>query len=338
MGRLASRKKRKRKRIFWFLIFPVLLIAIVSTGYGAYLYKKAEFAIGDAFFDERGKSELRDKRVDPNIDNVSVLFIGVDTSEKRGLETGARSDALMLATLNKEDKSVKLVSIPRDSYVYIRDLGYETKINHAHSHGGARATIETVEDLLDIPVDYYVRLDFEAFMEVVDALGGIDVDVPYTFSEQDSKDRPNAITLQEGLQRLDGEEALALARTRKLDNDIERGKRQQEIMKAILKKAASGSSVMKYGEVIEAIASNMKTDMLFDEMKAFIDYGISGNLALETLTLEGSDLWTTNSRGQRLYYWQLDDMYLANLKNELKAHLEVPGSSQTEMASERSDE
>lgn len=335
MGRLALRRKKRRKRIFWFLIFPVLLILIVSSAYGAYLYKKAEFAMNNAFFDDRGKSDLRDKRVDPKFDNVSVLFIGVDTSEKRGTDENGRSDALMLATLNKDEKSVKLLSIPRDSYVYVREVGYETKINHAHSYGGPRATIETVEDLLEIPVDYYIRLDFEAFMEVVDALGGIEVEVPYTFSEQNSKDEANAITLEAGWQHLNGEEALALARTRKLDNDIERGKRQQEIMKAILKKAASASSVVKYGEVIETIGSHMKTNMTFDEIKAFVDYGISGNLTVETLTIEGSDLRLPNSRGQRIYYWKLDDLSLAEVKNDLKNHLEINVTESTEMASER---
>lgn len=334
MGRVDLRKKRRRKRLFWFVVFPVLLIAIVSSAYGGYLYKKAEQVFSKAFFDDRGKSNLRDKRVDPTKDNVSVLFIGVDTSEKRGIEQNGRSDALMLATLNRKEKSIKLLSIPRDSYVYIREVGYETKINHAHSYGGPRATIETVEDLLEIPVDYYVRLDFEAFMEVVDALGGIEVEVPYTFTEQDSKDRANAIRLEKGLQHLNGEEALALARTRKKDSDIERGKRQQEIIKAIIKKASSGSSILKYDDVIEAIGSHMKTNMTFDEMKAFIDYGISRDLTVETLTIEGSDLRLPNSKGQLIYYWKLDELSLEEVKNELKAHLEIATPSSTQMAGE----
>src|SRR5690606_41978024 len=100
--------------------------------------------------------------------------------------TNTRSDALLLATLNEKEKSVKLLSIPRDSYVYIDEVGYSTKINHAHSYGEPKATIETVEDLLEIPVDYYVRLDFEAFMHIVDALNGIEVEVPYKFTEQES--------------------------------------------------------------------------------------------------------------------------------------------------------
>src|SRR5699024_5353757 len=126
-----------------------------------------------------------------------------------------------------------------DSYVYIPEVGYNTKINHAHAYGGPRATSKAVEELLAIPIDYYVRINFEAFMDVVDALDGITVDVPYEFREQDSQDRANKIHLNPGVQKLDGEEALALARTRKLDNDIERGKRQQEIVKALIDRAVS---------------------------------------------------------------------------------------------------
>lgn len=318
-------KKRKRKRlVFWLVLFPILLIATSGISYGVHLYKKAENMMGDAYHEERdGKSDLREKKVNPKIDNVSILFIGIDESEKRSQGDNTRSDALMLATLNEKEKSVKLLSIPRDSYVYIEEVGYNTKINHAHAFGGPRATIETVEDLLEIPVDYYVRLDFEAFMEVVDALGGIEVEVPYTFSEQDSKDRAGAITLEEGWQTLNGEEALALARTRKADSDIERGKRQQEIMKAIARKAASPTAILNYGQVIDAIGANMKTNMTFDEIKAFSDYVISGNLSIETMNIAGSDLRIPNSRGQRIWYWQLDDESLSETKVALKQHLGI---------------
>src|SRR5699024_7653135 len=119
-------------------------------------------------------------------------------------------------------------SIPRDSYVYIPEVGYEDKINHAHAFGGHRATIDAVENLLDIPVDYWVKLNFNAFVDVIDAIDGIDVEVPYEFTESNSDDKRDSIHLFPGKQLVDGEEALALARTRKLDNDIERGKRQLE--------------------------------------------------------------------------------------------------------------
>ncbi|MCR2821413.1 LCP family protein [Lederbergia panacisoli] len=326
----VNKKKRNRKKIFWFLVFPILLLASLGISYGVHLYIKAENMMAESFHDDRdGKSDLREKKVDPKIDNVSILFIGIDESAKRNQGDNTRSDALLLATLNEKEKSVKLLSIPRDSYVYIDEVGYSTKINHAHSYGGPKATIDTVENLLDIPVDYYVRVDFEAFMEIVNALGGIDIDVPFAFSEQNSKDKAGAISLEPGMQTLDGEEALAFARTRKIDNDIERGKRQQEVMKAIVKKAASGTSVVKYGQVIDAIGSNMKTDMTFDEIKAFIDYGIASHLTIDTMTLEGFDSYIPNSSGKNVYYWQLDENALAQTKTTLKQHLGVTSTAAT---------
>jgi len=144
--------------------------------------------------------------------------------------------------------------------------------------------------LLDVPVDYYVKMNFNAFVDVVDALGGIEVDVPYTFSEQNSKDKAGAITLEKGLQTLDGEEALALARTRKKDSDIERGKRQQQILEAIIDKASSAKSITKYAGVIEGVGKNMTTNMTFKEMKSFANYALAASdLQIETINMEGQD-------------------------------------------------
>src|SRR5699024_2585810 len=140
---------------------------------------------------------------------------------------------------------------------YIPEVGYETKINHAHAFGQEQAVIDTIEGLLEIPIDYWVRVNFDSFIDVVDALDGVTVDVPYEFTEQDSKDRANAIHLYPGVQELDGEQALALARTRKLDNDIERGKRQQEVLKAIIDRTISLKSIMKLEDVVEAVGANL---------------------------------------------------------------------------------
>ncbi|TYR76021.1 LytR family transcriptional regulator [Rossellomorea vietnamensis] len=319
----SQRKKKRRRRIIFFLIIPLLLITLSLTVYGTYLYKKAEEALSGSYneVDGRDKSALRDEKVDPNIDNVSILFIGVDESETRDFGDTTRSDALMLATLNNDTKSVKLVSIPRDSYTYIPEVGYNTKINHAHAFGGPKATIETVENLFDIPVDYYVKMNFHAFIDVIDALNGIEVDVPYEITEQNSKDEQGAIQLDPGEQTLDGEEALAYARTRKQDNDIERGKRQQEVLQAIMKKATTAGGISKYDEVIEAIGDNMATDIPFSEMKSFLKYGTSGKVKIDPVTLEGQDDYIDG-----VYYYALDETALEEVKATLKSHLEVSKS------------
>lgn len=319
----VARRKAKRKKQLLILLSTALLIMVAVTSYGLHLYSKADSVLSDAYEDDgRDKSDLRDTIVDPKFDNVSILFMGVDSSEKRENEDSARTDALMLATLNKDEKSVKLLSIPRDSLVYVPQVGYETKINHAHAYGGHRATIETVENILEIPIDYYMTVNFEAFIDVVDSLDGITIDVPYEFKEMNSKDKKNAIHLKEGEQKLDGEEALALARTRKLDNDIERGKRQQDIIKAIVKRAASIDSVLKYDDMIEAVGGNLKTNMLFSEIKSFVSYGTSGSkLKIETLTLDGQDYQPNDT-----YYWQIDELALEDTKEILREHLELDDS------------
>jgi polyisoprenyl-teichoic acid--peptidoglycan teichoic acid transferase len=313
-----QKKKKRRRRIFYFIVVPLLIMTFSVAGYGAILYKKAETVFNESFnnIEGREKSDLRDKQVDPNIDNVSILFIGVDESDTRNYGSSTRSDALMLATLNEKDKSVKLVSIPRDSYVYLPEVGYNTKINHAHAFGGPKASIEAVETLFNIPVDYYVKMNFHAFIDVVDALDGINVEVPYEMYEQNSKDTKGAIHLLPGMQTLDGEEALALARTRKMDSDIERGKRQQEILKGVMNKAISANALTKYDDIIQAIGDNMETNMTFDEMKALSSYGLKKQLDLSTLSLEGEDSYI-----EGVYYWQLDDTSVANTSIELRDHL-----------------
>ncbi|WP_075982971.1 LCP family protein [Bacillus massilinigeriensis] len=318
-------KKKKKKRLLAWILTPILVLALSATAYGTFLYNKAESVMNDSYKPVERSSSKRDAEATPKVDNVSVLFIGVDASMTRG-QNGARSDALLLATFNKKAKSVKLLSIPRDSYVYIPSEGKQDKITHAHANGGPASTIETVEGFLDIPVDYYVKVNFEAFIDIVDSLGGVEVNVPYTLTEQDSKDNQGAITLQEGLQQLNGEEALALARTRHYDNDIERGKRQQEILKAVINKALSAKSFTKYADLMEAVGKNMETDLTFDKMKSFFDYAAAGSaLDIQSLTLEGQDLYLSNGVNN-IYYYQLDEANLLEIQSTLKAQLGLAGS------------
>lgn len=318
---IVRRKKRRLRKWPFFVLIPLLLLLGVF-GYGAYLYTKADTVMSESYEDDgREKSPLRDAMVDPTIDNVSVLIMGVDANEHRDNAENARTDALLLATFNKDDKSVNLVSIPRDSYVYIPEVGRQDKINHAHAFGGPRTTIETVEHLLDIPVDYYVKLNFHAFVEVIDALGGVEVEVPYEFKESNSMDKRDSIHLKPGLQELNGEEALALARTRKLDSDVERGKRQMEIIKAVVDKAVSVNSILNYDDLLVAVGDNMTTNMTFSDMKTFISYGSSlTSNKITTHTLEGYDYQPGS-----IYYYALDEAALEETKTELQTHLEISG-------------
>ncbi|MYL33960.1 LytR family transcriptional regulator [Pontibacillus yanchengensis] len=318
---MKRRKTSKRKLILWFLLILFLGAAGAATGYGAYLTKKAEKVTQEAQKElERGeKSQKRTKVVNPSDDNISILFLGVDNSEKRNKENPL-SDALVLATLNEEEKSMKLVSIPRDSYVYLPTEGYKDKITHAHAFGGVDASVAAVENMFNIPVDYYVRLNFNAFIETVNALDGISAEVPFDLKEQNSNDVDNAIELEKGFQKLNGEEALALARTRKYDSDIERGQRQMDLMKAIFNKASNPSAINKYGSVIDSIGQNMKTNMDFDEMMALKEYVLNrNNITFDTMQLEGEGEFLDDG----LYYYMLKDDSLRNIRTSLQTHLDL---------------
>jgi LCP family protein required for cell wall assembly len=328
----VQKKKKRKKRLITWILLPLLLIGVCGAGYAAFLYKKAENVVAKSYKPVKAANK-REVKVDPTKDNISILLIGIDDSKTRNFGKGTRSDALMVATLNKKNNSVKLLSIPRDSYVHVPEKDIYTKITHAHAYGGTKLTIETVQELLDIPIDYYVKMNFNAFMDVVNALDGIQVEVPYTLTEQDSKDHHNAIHLKKGLQTLNGEQALALARTRHYDSDILRGGRQQEILKAILKKALSVNSFSKYSDVISAVGNNMETNMSFDEMKSLFNYAIAGkNLDIESLKLEGADDMSTG-----VYYYKLNDTSLANVKNALKEQLD-PNSSSAETSTDSQSE
>lgn len=310
---IVTKKKKRRKKIALLILTPIFVLLFAATGYVANLYFKAQNVANDSFEQLDGKMTAETTE----LQNTSILFIGVDDSESRSFQDSTRSDALILATFNKEDQSVKLLSIPRDSYVYVPERGDYTKINHAYSLGGVESTVETVEHLLDIPVDYYVRMNFYAFIDIIDELGGIEVDVPYEIYEKDSTDRHNAIHLEEGLQTLNGEEALAFARTRKNDNDIERGKRQQQVIEAVMKEITSASSITKYTDVIEAVGKNMKTNLTFPHMTSFITYAIANtNMSIESIQLQGEDSYIND-----IYYYELDEEAMEETKDSLKAHL-----------------
>lgn len=313
----GKKKMSKRKKLFFFLFMPIIVMILAVATYGGLLLNKVA-SVMDQSYEPIERDQIVERPVQKTEErNMSILLLGVDDSDVRGYQEGSRTDAIMVATLNQKEKSIKLLSIPRDSYVYIDEKDRYTKINHAHSYGGVTLTVKTVEELLDIPIDYYVKMNFNAFMEVVEAIGGVYVDVPYEVKELDSKDRLRKIHLKPGYQRLNGEEALAFVRTRKKDNDVERGKRQQEVIKAVMKKSMSLSSIPKYSSIIEAVGDNMATDIPFSEMKSFFDYIAAGtNLQLETNSLAGEDSYINGT-----YYYQLDDEELQTTIATLKQHL-----------------
>ncbi|WP_144613023.1 LCP family protein [Bacillus cereus] len=348
--RSKPKKSKKKTKI---IISVILFFFILGGGYTWFLVNKASSAVRNAAHDlARGdKSDLRDKAVKPITNNVSVLIMGVDESDVRGKEYGEaiRTDALLLATFNKDSKTVKLLSIPRDTYAYIPVEKKKDKITHAHAYGstkngkdgGPQASIDAVEKLLNVPVDYFVKFNFKSFMKIVDDLGGIEVDVPVEFTEQDSNDTADAIHLKKGVQKLNSEEALALARTRHIDSDAMRGQRQQLVIEAILKKLTNVGSVTKVGNIIDDINGQFVTNLTFDDMLSFYKYGSDSEI--EKLQLQGEDCYmakgddtcSQSAGGGRTYYYNPDKKELAKVTNDLRAHLGLPAYTKTDSDSKK---
>lgn len=348
--RSKPKKSKKKTKI---IISVILFFLLIGGGYTWFLVNKASSAVRNAAHDlARGdKSDLRDKAVKPITNNVSVLIMGVDESDVRGKEYGEaiRTDALLLATFNKDSKTVKLLSIPRDTYTYIPVEKKKDKITHAHAYGstkngkdgGPQASIDAVEKLMNVPVDYFVKFNFKSFMKIVDDLGGIEVDVPVEFTEQDSNDTADAIHLKKGVQKLNSEEALALARTRHIDSDAMRGQRQQLVIEAILKKLTSVGSVTKVGNIIDDINGQFVTNLTFDDMLSFYKYGSDSEI--EKLQIQGEDCYmekgddtcSKSAGGGRTYYYNPDKKELANVTNGLRAHLGLPAYTKTDSDSKK---
>ncbi|MDR4332876.1 LCP family protein [Bacillus anthracis] len=346
-------KPKKSKKKIKIIISVILFFLIVGGGYTWFLVNKASSAVRNAAHDlARGdKSDLRDKAVKPITNNVSVLVMGVDESDVRGKEYGEaiRTDALLLATFNKDSKTVKLLSIPRDTYTYIPVEKKKDKITHAHAYGstkngkdgGPQASIDAVEKLLNVPVNYFVKFNFKSFMKIVDDLGGIEVDVPVEFTEQDSNDNADAIHLKKGVQKLNSEEALALARTRHIDSDAMRGQRQQLVIEAILEKLTSVGSVTKVGNIIDDINGQFVTNLTFDDMLSFYKYGADSSI--EKLQIQGDDCYmekgddtcSKSAGGGRTYFYNPDKKELAKVTNDLRTHLGLPAYTKTDSDSKK---
>lgn len=206
-----------------------------------------------------------------DIKPFSVLLMGVD-SEKDGLKKNAyaNGDGLMLVTFNPQTLNITMMSIPRDSYVPIscRD-NKKNKLTHA-GWFGTDCMIETIENVFDIDIHYYVKVNFKGVVGIVDALGGVNVDVPANLCT-DNSNRQGKICINQGMQTLNGEQALVLARNRydlKL-GDIDRGYNQQLLLKALINKMTEVRNVNTLLELLETISNNLDTNLTTEEILSF---------------------------------------------------------------------
>lgn len=284
--RLVKKKKKKKKkiRLLLLMIFFLFIGSVSVFGYNIYsATKKASEKIYQAL-----GSSKRSQHIEIRKDPFTVLLVGV---ENQYHDEEGRSDVIMLLTVNPKTNKVYLLSIPRDTRVYIPTEGRKDKITHSYSHGGIESTIAAVNELIDVPIDYYITTDFEGFQKIVDSIGGITVDVPFTFKAQLTGSL-KWHTFHKGKQKLNGNEALAYVRMRKSDprGDFGRNEREKQAIKAIIEKSTSITSLPKLDDIISELGDHVRTNIPPSDLLSFIYFYQKMNKAhVENLHLKGYD-------------------------------------------------
>ncbi|MBN6203980.1 LCP family protein [Staphylococcus saprophyticus] len=311
------------KFLKYFLIFLSLVLVVVPIIFAIILLKSSQGAFESSFNDSDSsrKSNIRDSKVNPSKDPISMLFLGIDDNsgrEKNGQTAEkSRTDAMILSTFNADKEQIRMLSIPRDTISYIPKVGYYDKITHAHAYGGPTASMDSVEATLDVPVDYYVRINMEAFVDAVDELGGIKYDVPYNINEPNTNDT-GKIKVKKGYQNLNGDEALAVARTRHQDSDLKRGQRQMDLIKKLFAKAQKADSFNKLDDVVEIVGKNAKHNLSYDEIKVLATSYLKDDIKIKSSQLEGDDDYLNG-----IYYYNPDIKNILSTTNMLRSDLDL---------------
>ena len=298
----------KGKKIFAIIFGIILVLFLAVVGMGAKLYWDVSKSM-----DKTYETVERSKKSQVNLNNkepFSVLLLGIDTGDDGRVEQG-RSDTTIVATVNPRDKQTTLVSLARDTYVDIPGQGKQDKLNHAYAFGGASLAMDTVENYLNIPINHYVSINMAGLKELVNAVGGIEVNNNLTFS-QDGYD----FTI--GKISLDGEQALSYSRMRYEDpnGDYGRQERQRKVIEGIVQKVLSLNSVSNYQEILTAVSDNMKTDLSFDDMKKIaLDYRSAFGKVKQD-QLQGTGFMQDGVSYQRVDEQELNRVQQA-LKNQL---------------------
>ena len=276
----------------------------------------------------------------------SVLIMGVD-SDTESLEKSSsfNGDTLILITFNPNTMNATILSIPRDTNVPIVCTKYKSKNKiNSSAYYGADCVVDTITALTEIEIDYWVKVNFKGVVSLVDAIGGVDIDVPYAFCEQNS-DRSfgsNTIYVEQGFQTLNGEQALAYARNRHtwpqycgskysnyISNDFIRGQHQQEIIKAILSKIKNFKSLSEVYELLDIMGENIDTNIDkdtmitgFDTFKKIIFNSKNINnedfVGTQRLYLSGYDNMIDG-----IYYFEYYEKSLNEIKTAMKVNLEL---------------
>lgn len=244
-------KKFFKRDKFSLVDFVVVAAVLAAVAYALFNYFGQE-SVGLDKLDKNDRLALK----------KNIVVLGVDEREEE--HDAGRSDTLFVVMFDSDNKSASLLSIPRDTRVRISGHGWD-KINHAYAYGGREKTQQTVEELLGIRINNYVMVNFKGFEGLVDAIGGVDMDIEEDMYYYDDWDGFK-IDLQKGRRHLDGREAIQYVRYRDEEGDIGRIRRQQRFLMAVYDKISSADMLLRIPGLAKQLASMVKTDLRITEM------------------------------------------------------------------------
>ena len=275
------RKKFNPVKTFFKIVISMVMCFVILAGGACFAYYKATGNVpfsGGGSVMNAGDMSILDALLGKNI-KLNVAVFGVDKDE-------TRTDVAFVGHYDSEQESIQLISVPRDTRVDVCEevedlLGGRygvTKFNAVHAYGGKEhgpeAAILQMEDLLGISIDHYVKINFDALVEIVDAVGGVEVDVPQDMKWDMSDTGDITIDLKKGLQTLDGDHALQLVRFRRYaDGDVGRIQVQQMFLKALAEKVLSTESIVKnIGDYIKVMYKHVDTDVSLTDAVKYANY------------------------------------------------------------------
>ena len=305
------KKILKNKRKKWTIFFIVLAATLITVS-GAYI--RARLAkVENAIHEEVETVNLREKEITDN-DSFSVLLLGIDNGAYgRGTEVG-RSDTMLVVTVNEKLGKTTIVSIPRDSYTEIVGYGTNDKINHAYAFGQEKMSINSVQNMLNIPIDYYVTVDMGGLMGLVDAVGGLDITPVLTFTYEGE-------SFTEGVDRhVDGEAALRYARMRYDDpeGDMGRQKRQQYVIQKLVEKLLNITSVTRYEEILKTLENSVRTNFTLDKLLS-----VKNNYPKALKNFESDKISGSGTMIGGIYYFVVPEDERLRISNLLRENLEL---------------
>jgi len=255
------------------------------------------------------------KRLDVTKDSFSVYISGIDTYG--GISNVSRSDVNMIMTVNPETREILLTSIPRDMYVPLHSYGAMDKLTHSGIYG-VEETITTVEDWLDIEINYFIRVNFSTLVDIVDALGGVDVESDQAFTTV------SGYSFSAGTNHVSGEEALAFARERKAfaAGDRVRVENQQRVLSGIINKITGSSAILtSYAQLLNAIEDEMQTNMTSNDISRLVKMQLGDmrgwNIESISVTGQGASEPTYSMGSVNLYVMIPDEASVSDARAKI---------------------